>query len=279
MRITSFFKFTLIAVFFTAMAVCTTSCSDDDDDDNGSETLTLYVPEKITSDNYSYSISYDNDLKIKSINTVNQDNDKYSYEIEYDTQSRISKIKEKWEENNGSASYNGETGYTYTYSDNKLTISIDDNADNAKWIFTFNAEGRPDACVYEDDHSGQNDITYTYDAAGNLIQSVQTRQGSQSNSVNIIYNNDVKGISKDINMSKLEMISLFEISEDLSGILLTWNKSITEINFQYSSGKESNTYTYTNGSNGYPSAFELISKYGGETEETSATITYKEIKK
>ncbi|GEM_PF-2193526 len=276
-----YFKIAFMAVAAVTLSMGVTSCSDDDDD-NGKEISTLYVPEKIIfSDNYSYTISYDNDLKIKSINTVDSYNDKYSYEIEYDTQSRISKVKEKWEENNGSETYTGEADYIYTYSDNKLTVSIDDSDDNIKWIFTSDAEGKPSGCVYEDDHSGIDNIVYKYDAEGNLIESTSTREGNPFNSTDITYENNVIGIGKDINMSKLEMISLFEISEDLSNILLTWNKSIAEINFQYSSRKQSSTYTYTNGSNGYPSAFtsKWISNFSEETIESSATITYKEVKK
>lgn len=275
----TYLKIVLMTIATVTLSMGTTSCNDDNNDDSGNVISTLYVPEKITSDNYSYTISYDNDLKIKSINTVYPDKDKYSYEIEYDAQSRIAKVKEKWEENNGSQSYKGETDYTYTYSENKLTVSIDDSDDNAKWIFTSDAEGKPSGCIYEDDYSGKDVIIYKYDAEGNLVHFNDSREGMPFNSLDITYDNGAKGISKDVNMPKLALISLFEISEDLSDILFTWNKSIAEINFQYSSKKEVNTYTYTNGSNGYPSAFKWTNKYGEETKEGYASITYKEIKK
>ncbi|MDU1906199.1 MAG: hypothetical protein E6772_15620 [Dysgonomonas sp.] len=277
MRITSFFKLALMAVFFTALTTSMTSCSDDDDDDNGGggTTTSLFVPDKITIDDEgsisSYTISYDDKLRITGIEEKYNDSD-YSHKLEYDAEGRISKLTYSWDTNI-------ET-YTYTYANNTVTVLIKEGEIEGTRVYTLNSNGLPTSSVYSDEYNDEKKITYKYDDKGRVIQ----RIGEDENvsPYYITYNEEVISIGKNINVPSLMAISLSleEMDDSVISLLLYNDKSVAKTEYSYHSIKEIDTYTYKVNSNGYPESYKLVnSSNGEESVEYTASITYKEIKK
>jgi len=271
MKMTNYFKFALMAVAAITLSMGTASCSDDDDDNDGGVPTYLFVPEKTVindeGDIDDYTISYNNDLRITDLKGT-YDNEPYSYKMEYDSEGRISKITYKDE------AYSEETTQAYTYSGDKVTILINQNGHVSTAVYTLNAAVT--GCVYTNGSSVQN-ITYKYDANGRLIQR-SSKIGNETESMDITYNNDAAGISKNINMTPLMAISLYELDKDRFDFLLMWDKGIATI--KKSSNDEVHSYSYTANSSGYPASYKLSVKVDGiEHPEYTATVTYKEVKK
>lgn len=252
-----------MAVAALTLSMGAASCSDDDDDDEF--TTSVFVPEKIVVQDSEgepvfYTISYNSDLKIIAIDEWHDATSNYQHIMEYDSEGRISKITYTWDDNTEILSY--------TYSGDKVTVLFKEDGYESTKVYTVNTNVV--SCVKTDEY-GVEHTTYTYDANDRLAhRKIVTVDDTKD--YEITYNNEVTGISKDINMSKVMAISLSETEQLGIDFLTVWDKGIAT--WKDIKNNETINYTYTKlNSNGYPEVYKEVE------EELTMTVTYKEIKK
>lgn len=269
MQTTTFYKFAITAVMAISLLLGITSCSDDDE----KKGPYLYLPEKIVIDDegsiLTHTFSYDNELRLKGVTSIDSDGDDYLYTIEYDTHGRISKVTYKW----------GITvdTHTYTYTENGVDVLRDKNGSQSTKAYSVSNDGLVTYCLFTSEYD-MSEIFYRYDGGDRLI-GISTKQLYQESkeAIDITYNFDAAGMATDINMSNTMAVTLWDIDDDLFTMLLTRDGScITSIkDIIYD---EVSTYSYTTDENRYPTTYTIVKTTDeGDFIEYTATVTYKKI--
>ncbi len=268
MQTTSFFKITFTAVMAVFFSLGIVSCSDDDI----KEGPFLYLPEKIEIDDegdiLTHNFLYDNDLRLKEVNSVHSDGDNERYTIDYDSEGRISKVTYKF-------GIRIDT-YTYTYSGSEMTVLANENGSESTAMYNVDSQGLVGYCRIISEEK-QTEIYYQYDGGGRLLGKKRVVSGQNDMPILEITYNTYSGMATDINVTTPMAVTLWDINDDLFTFLLTKNgMSIATIKDMVYN--EVSTYSYNTEGSVYPSTYSIVKTTSeGDFPEYSATVTYKKI--
>src|SRR5690606_6238867 len=234
----------LVLLVVVAAGLMFTSCKNDDNaavDDGTVDVTKMYLPAKITADDYTTIYTYNNKGQVTKIT----ESDGYEYLFNYSGNELVEVI---------SIDEVYKTTYTFTQAGTKLTLNMKGE---------FNGQTHNDTEVLTLDSKGNllNDgyFTYSYDATGNIIK--MTSDDSEEIKLTFDTNN---GIFKNLNLPKWVSTYILENQTNLVNNALS-------INYEDSDFPEDNftgTVKYDYNADNYPVKMEATSSTEGNYTQT-----------